>query len=46
MNLLNKLNYDIIKYEFSDIRSKSIIELLNNKSISYKNVTSFLVKRK
>ena len=45
MNLLNKLNYDIIKYEFSDIRSKSIIELLNNKSISYKNVTSFFSKK-
>ena len=44
-NLLNKLNYDIIKYEFSDIRSKSIIELLNNKSISYKNVTSFFSKK-
>ena len=35
MNLLNKLNYDIIKYEFSDIRSKSIIELLNNKKNVY-----------
>lgn len=45
MNLLKKLNYDIIKYEFSDIRSKSIIELLNNKSISYKNVTSFFSKK-
>tara|TARA_Y100000816_G_C26099456_1_gene582390 strand:+ start:1570 stop:2811 length:1242 start_codon:yes stop_codon:yes gene_type:complete len=45
MNLLNKLNYDIIKYEFSDIRSKSIIELLNNRSISYKNVTSFFTKK-
>ena len=46
LQLIDKLNYDIIKYDLNDIRSKSIIELLNNKSISSKTVTSYFTKKR
>lgn len=46
INLLNELNYDIIRYDTNDNRSKNIIELLNNKGMSSRNVTSFFTKKK
>lgn len=45
INLLNELNYDIIRYDTNDNRSKNIIELLNNKGMSSRNVTSFFTKK-
>jgi DNA polymerase III delta prime subunit len=40
VNLLKRLNYDIIKYDAGDIRNKSIIETITNYNISDRNVIS------
>ena len=40
IKLLEKLNYDIIKYDAGDIRNKSIIETITNNNISDRNVIS------
>ena len=40
VNLLKRLNYDIVKYDAGDIRNKSIIETITNYNISDRNVIS------
>jgi hypothetical protein len=44
-NLLNELNYDIIKYDAGDIRNKSIIDTITKHNMSDKNVLSMLQKK-
>jgi replication factor C subunit 1 len=45
INLLNELNYDIIKYDAGDIRNKSIIDTITKNNMSDKNVVSLLLKK-
>ena len=40
IDILNKLNYDIIKYDAGDIRNKSIIENITKHNMSDKNIMS------
>ena len=37
INLLNELNYDIIKYDAGDIRNKTIIDMITKNNMSYSN---------
>ena len=43
--LLHELNYDIIKYDTSDVRNKGAIETLTSENISDKSVLSLLKKK-
>jgi hypothetical protein len=45
INLLNELNYDIIKYDAGDIRNKSIIDTITKNNMSDKSVVSLLQKK-
>lgn len=45
MDLLNKLNYDIIKYDAGDVRNKSLIDTMTCDNISDKNVL-YMMNRK
>jgi Cdc6-like AAA superfamily ATPase len=38
IDLLNSLNYDIIKYDAGDVRNKTLIEKLTSNNISNRNV--------
>jgi len=38
INLLNELNYDIIKYDAGDVRNKSLIDTITSNNISNRNV--------
>ena len=38
VNLLNEMNYDIVKYDAGDIRNKSLIETITHNNISSYNV--------
>jgi hypothetical protein len=40
IDILNKLNYDIIKYDAGDIRNKSVIENITKHNMSDKNIMS------
>ena len=40
MRILKRLNYDVIKYDASDIRNKSIIDTITKNSMAEKNVIS------
>lgn len=40
INLLRKLNYDVIKYDAGDIRNKSIIETITKQNMADKSVIS------
>ena len=44
IQLLNSINYDIIKYDTSDIRNKNVIETLKKDNMSDKNVISLFNK--
>jgi len=44
-DLLNKINYDIIKYDASDIRNKNIIENITKYNMSDKNILSMFHKK-
>ena len=46
VNLLKKMNYDIIKYDAGDVRNKNIIETITNQYISDYNVMSLFKKKK
>jgi DNA polymerase III delta prime subunit len=45
INILNELNYDIIKYDAGDIRNKSIIDTITKNNMSDKSVVSLLNKK-
>jgi DNA polymerase III delta prime subunit len=45
INLLKKLNYDIIKYDAGDIRNKNIIDTITKNNMSDKSVVSLLQKK-
>ena len=45
MNLLNKLNYDIVKYDAGDIRNTCIMDTITKHNMSDKNVLSMLHKK-
>tara|TARA_Y100001970_G_C14256189_1_gene875571 strand:- start:6312 stop:7640 length:1329 start_codon:yes stop_codon:yes gene_type:complete len=45
-NVLNKLNYDIIKYDGGDVRNKNIIDMITKHNMSDKNVLSLLQRKK
>jgi DNA polymerase III delta prime subunit len=45
INLLNELNYDIIKYDAGDIRNKTIIDTITKNNMSDKSVVSLLQKK-
>jgi hypothetical protein len=45
INLLNELNYDIIKYDAGDIRNKMIIDTITKNNMSDKSVVSLLQKK-
>jgi len=45
MDLLDELNYDIIKYDTSDVRNKCAIESLTSENFSDKSVISLLKKK-
>jgi DNA polymerase III delta prime subunit len=38
MNILNELNYDVIKYDAGDVRNKSLIDTITSNNISNYNV--------
>jgi DNA polymerase III delta prime subunit len=45
VDLLEKLDYDIIKYDAGDVRNKNLIETMNSNSVSNRNVLN-MIKRK
>jgi adenylate kinase family enzyme len=45
-NILKDLNYDIIKYDSGDVRTKSIIETITKNNMSDRNVMSMFNKSK
>ena len=45
-NILKDLNYDIIKYDSGDIRTKSIVETITKNNMSDRNVMSMFQKSK
>lgn len=44
-NILNEMNYDIIKYDAGDIRNKSVLEEITKHNMSDKNIMSLLNKK-
>ena len=45
MKLLEKLNYDVIKYDAGDIRNKNIIDTITKDNMSDKNIVSLFYKK-
>ena len=45
MNLLKKMEYDIVKYDAGDIRNKTIIENITKHNMSDKNIMSMFHKK-
>jgi len=45
INLLNKLNYDVVKYDAGDIRNTCIMDTITKHNMSDKNVLSMLHKK-
>ena len=45
VNLLKKLNYDVIKYDAGDIRNKSLIDNITSNNISNRNVLDMMAGR-
>ena len=45
VNLLNEMNYDIIKYDAGDIRNKSVIDTITKNNMSDKSVISLFKKK-
>ena len=45
MKLLEKLNYDVIKYDAGDIRNKNIIDTITKDNMSDKNIVSLFLQR-
>ena len=45
LNLLNELNYDVIKYDAGDVRNKSLIETIASNNVSNRNVLDMMSGR-
>jgi DNA polymerase III delta prime subunit len=45
VNLLEELNYDVIKYDAGDIRNKSLIDTITSNNISNRNVLQMMTKK-
>ena len=45
INLLKELNYDVVKYDAGDIRSKAIVDTITKHNMSDKNVMSMFQKQ-
>jgi len=45
VNILKKLNYDIIKYDAGDVRNKTIVDQITKHNMSDKNVLSLMQKK-
>ena len=45
INILKELNYDIVKYDAGDVRSKSIVETITKHNMSDKNIMSMFQKK-
>ena len=45
LKLLEKLNYDVIKYDAGDIRNKNIIDTITKDNMSDKNIVSLFYKK-
>lgn len=45
INLLKKLDYDVIKYDAGDIRNKNIIDTITKDNMSDKNIVSLFYKK-
>ena len=45
INILNELNYDIIKYDAGDVRNKNVIDNIAKNNMSDKNVFGSLTKK-
>ena len=45
VNLLNKLNYDVIKYDAGDVRNKSLIDTITSNNVSNRNVLQMMSKK-
>jgi DNA polymerase III delta prime subunit len=45
MNILNEMNYDVIRYDAGDIRNKSIIDTITNHNMADKNIMSMFHKK-
>jgi DNA polymerase III delta prime subunit len=45
VNLLNELNYDIIKYDAGDVRNKSLIDTITSNNISTRNVLDMMSRK-
>lgn len=45
MNILNEMNYDVIRYDAGDIRNKSIIDTITKHNMSDKNIMSMFHKK-
>lgn len=46
VNLLKKLDYDVIKYDAGDVRNKSLIDTITSNNISSQNVLDMMAGRK
>ena len=44
-NILKELNYDVITYDAGDIRNKSVIETITNKTMGVNNIISSFNKK-
>lgn len=44
-DLLEKLDYDIIKYDAGDVRNKNLIETMNSNSVSNRNVLNMINRK-
>ena len=44
-NILNELNYDIIKYDAGDVRNKALIDTITSNNISNRNVLQMMTKK-
>jgi DNA polymerase III delta prime subunit len=45
MDILKKMNYDVIKYDAGDVRNKSVIDAITKNNISEQNVMSMFHKK-
>ena len=45
INMLNQMNYDVIKYDAGDIRNKSIIDTITKYNMSDTNIMSLFTKK-
>ena len=45
MDILNEMNYDVIKYDAGDVRNKALIETITSNNISSRNVLQMMNKQ-